>query len=182
VTQSFGFCGSRSLSSSFAPVVSGVVASLPAGSPVSVGCARGADELVRLACPSARVFAVASGDFGLVGPAAFARRSASMVRSLPPASWFVGFVASPCPANLVPSRYWVGGRPRSGSWSALAFAAGRPLSVAVVWCGADELVLPAWPSGWAPCGAWVPVSVAPWSGVALPCVLWVWSPATGLFD
>lgn len=168
---SFGFCGSRSLPASFAPVVAGVVGSLPVGAAVSVGCSSGADSLVRAAAPGAHVWSVASGGFG-GGARSFARRSAALVRSLPVgAAWFVGFVSSACPAGVAPARSWRSGASVSGSWSSLALAAGVGLRVAVVWCGAGALTLPAWPGG-----SWVSVSVAPWSDVALPCSLWVWSP------
>ncbi len=161
-----GFCGSRSLSGPAAALCRSVSASLSAsGSVVSVGCASGADAAVRSAVPSAVVFSVASGLWGS-GRAAYARRSAALVRSLPPGSAFVGFPAAPCPSGVVPARSWRSGRPVSGSWSALALASGLGLSVFVF--GVPAPSLPAWP------GSWSPVSAGPLGGsfsFSVPCQL-----------
>ena len=166
-----GFCGARSLPASFAGLVGAVVGAVQAGGgSVAVGCAAGADQLVRAAAPAARVFAVSSGRWGS-GRAAFARRSAALVGALAgsgPGASFVGFVSSPCPAGLVPSPSasacfcGLG----SGSWASLALAAGRGVPVVVFWCAAGPAVLPAWPGGsWAPAsgafaGGWALVPAA----------------------
>ncbi len=163
----FGFCGSRSLAPSFAPLVARVVSACAARGAVAVGCARGADEFVRAAAPSAVVFAVASGAFGR-GRGAFAARSVALVRAVAAAGGaLVGFVALPCPAGLVPSASpsvcfrGLG----SGSWASLAFAAGLGLPVFVFLCG-TAAALPAW-SG----GSWSPVSAGALAGA------WWWSPS-----
>jgi len=145
-----GFCGSRALSSSWAPLVSRVVAAAaPAPARLLVGCAAGADQLVRQAAgPRAEVWAVASGRWGS-GRAAFARRSAAMVRALAAGagSRLLGFCSSPCPAGVVPAPRWRSGQPASGTWSSLALGAGLGVEVIVHWCSADPPMLPAWPGG-----------------------------------
>ena len=150
--SSVGFCGSRSLAGAPASLASSVAAAVSAtGVQVSVGCAAGADAAVRAACPSAAVLSVRSGLFGS-GPPAFARRSAALVRSLPPGSAFVGFVGSPCPSIVRPSpssaRCFCGGG--SGSWASLAFAAGLGLSVFVFWSGSGSFPAPVWGGYWSP--------------------------------
>ena len=151
-----GFCGSRSLVCSplVAPVVGSVLAS---GRGVAVGCAAGADALVRAAAPGCAVFSVAAFP-GLPARAALAARSAALVSAVAasgPGAAFVGFVASgPCPAGLVParsaSRCFAGFG--SGSWASLAFAAGLGLPVMVF------PSLPGWlPAAW---GAWSPAAVS----------------------
>jgi len=155
-----GFCGSRSLPGSFAPLVSSVVAGVVAsGAPVVVGCASGSDQLVRAACPSASVLSVASGAFGS-GPGAFAARSSALVRQVAGAGGvLVGFVSSPCPVGVVPASSWRSGASVSGSWSSLALAAGLGAGVVVFWCGPGAPLLPCWGGGWVPTGRG-----------------WVWSP------
>jgi hypothetical protein len=126
-----GFCGSRSLPPSAAPLVSRVVSSvLAAGRGVAVGCAPGADALLRAAAP---VFRASS--FG-VGRPSFARRSAALVAAVAssgPGAGFVGVVSSARPAGPSPSpsprRRFSGSG--SGSWASLASAAGLSLPVVV---------------------------------------------------
>ena len=152
-----GFCGSRSLVSS--PLVAPVVGSvLRSGRGVAVGCAAGADALVRAAAPGCAVFSAAAFP-GLPARAALAARSAALVSAVAASgvgAAFVGFVASgPCPAGLLParsaSRCFAGFG--SGSWAALAFAAGVGLPVVVFPVGG-----PAWlPLAW---GAWSPAAAS----------------------
>ena len=168
-----GFTGSRSLPASFGAVVASVVAEvLASGRGVAVGCAAGADALVRAAAPEAIVFSVSSGRWGQ-GRGAFAARSAALVKTVAasgPGAEFVGFVDSPCPVGLGPSasasRCFRG--LGSGSWATLSFAAGLGLPVVVRPCPStcSEQVgwawsAPAWP------GAWV---AGPWPGS------WRWLP------
>jgi hypothetical protein len=145
-----GFCGSRSLSAKFQPLVSGVAVQVAKRLAVGVGCASGADAFVREAVPSACVFH-ASG-FG-VGRGSFARRSASLVSAVaasPSPRGFVGFVASACPVGLVPSplaaKCFAGFG--SGSWASLALAAGLGVPVFVFWCGQGSPQLPQWSGSW----------------------------------
>ena len=168
-----GFSGSRSLPVSFASFVACVVAAFArSGRGVAVGCARGADALVRAGAASCgaplSVFSVASGAFG-AGRAAFARRSVALVRAVAASgagSGFVGFVSVPCPSGVAPAPSWRSGARVSGSWSSVALAAGLGVPVVVVWCASGAPVLPSWPAGsWAPvalCGAsawrWCPAS------------------------
>jgi hypothetical protein len=161
-----GFCGSRHLPASFAPAVGRVVAAvLSSGRGVAVGCAPGADALVRQAAPGAVVFPVASGRWGS-GRRALAARSAALVRAVAasgPGAAFVGFVAAPCPPGVVPARSWRSGSPPSGSWSTLALAAGRGLPVTAFWYSCSNILLPNWPGGrWqqteAEGWAWSPLS------------------------
>ncbi len=162
-----GFCGSRSLPPSWGGCVAAAVAGVErAGSGVAVGCAAGADALVRSAAPGALVFSVASGRFGS-GRSSFARRSVALVRAVAASgagAAFAGFVSSSCPAGLLPSRSWRAGACVSGSWSALALAVGLGLPVFVFRC-APGVVLP---SAW---GSWARVSVGAFAGA------WRLSPA-----
>ena len=168
-----GFCGSRSLPASSSSLVSSVVGSVVAsGRGVAVGCASGADALVRSSCPSAQVFAVASGRWGS-GPGAFAARSSALVRAVAASgsgAGFVGFVAGPCPAGVVPARSWRSGSSVSGSWSSLALAAGLGVPVVVFPVGW------AWrPPAWSG-GRWVSAGRGVWASG------WRWVPAQlGLF-
>lgn len=152
-----GFSGSRSLPSSFAPLVGALVASVGAsGRGVAVGCAAGADLLVRSACPSAVVFRAASRL-----RAALAARSASFVRAVAssgPGRCLVVLPCRLCPVGLLPSsvasRCFCG--LGSGSWASAALAAG--LGVPVVVFG---LPLAALPASW---GRWVPAAASgPWA-------------------
>jgi len=93
-----------------------------------------------------------------------ASRSAALVSAASasgPGAGCVGFVSSPCPESLVPSR----SRPAcfsgrgSGSWASLAFAAGLGLPVVVFPVGlAPAACLP---SSW---GSWLPLSGSSWAG------------------
>jgi len=165
-----GFCGSRSLPASWAGLVSSVVASvLGSGRRVAVGCARGADQLVRSAAPGALVFSAsavaASAGLPAGSRASFARRSASLVSAVAasgPGAGFVGFVSSPCQASVRPSSSpgacFCGGG--SGSWASLALAAGLGLPVVVFWCvpaGAPvpQVAPPSWGGSWVRAGSGV---------------------------
>ncbi len=157
-----GFCGSRSLPASSGALVSRVVGSvLRSGRGVAVGCAPGADALVRCAAPYASVFRASS--FG-VGRSSFARRSAALasaVSSSGRGAGFVGFVSYPCPPGVVssplPSRCFSGAG--SGSWASLALAAGLGLPVVVFPVGFPSSALP---SSWG--GSWSPLAGVAWSG------------------
>lgn len=152
-----GFCGSRSLPSSFAPVVSRVVCSVGrAGRAVAVGCASGADAF---ACSSARAAGLpvsffAASSFG-VGRASFARRSSALVSAVCASGvgcGLVAFVSVGCPAGLLPSsrssRCFAGFG--SGSWASVAFAVGLGVPVVVFPCG--SVSLPAfWSGSWVAC-------------------------------
>jgi len=137
----FGFSGSRSLPASFSALVSSVVSGLPAGAPAGVGDARGADELVRAACPAAVVFSPS-----FAGRGGFAARSAALVRWVAAGgagSCFFVFVSSPCPPEVRPSRSFRGCG--SGSWGSAALAFGLGLPVRVFWCGPGPApAFPAW--------------------------------------
>lgn len=116
-----GFSGSRSVAP--APTVVGaLVAALPPGCSVSVGCARGVDAAFRVACPGAAVFRIARGS----GPSGFAARSVACVRSVAPGGVWVSFPSGACPPGLLPSasssRCFCGSG--SGSWASLALALG----------------------------------------------------------
>lgn len=147
-----GFCGSRWLPPSFAPLVASVVSSvLASGRGVAVGCASGADRLVLAAAPGARLFAASS----FSGPpvARLVARSVACVRAVAgsgPCASFVGFVSSACPPSVrpspSPSACFCGGG--SGSWASLALAVGLGLRVVVFWCGSGPPALPAWGGSW----------------------------------
>ena len=145
---SVGFSGSRSLSPAASAALSALLPSVPAGVRVSVGCAAGADAVVRSwfgAAGSVLVFSVASGRFGS-GRSAFARRSSRCVLSVASGSrgLLVVVPVGACPAGVAPSRSFAGRG--SGSWGSAAFALGRGRRVLV----------------------WLPSGVRPplWSGVS----------------
>ena len=113
---------------------------------VSVGCARGVDQAVRSAVPSARVRVFHAVAFGS-GRGAFALRSAALVRSVAGArsALFVCFPGRACPVGLVPSasaRSCFCGL-GSGSWASLALAVGLGVP-ALVWLPVGVAV----PVGW----------------------------------
>jgi len=156
-----GFCGSRRLGARWFSLVASVVRSvLLAGRPVWVGCARGADAVVRSVAPGARVWRAAA--FG-AGRASFARRSAALVAGLAAAgagAGLVGFVVSPCPGRVAPAasaRACFCGA-GSGSWASLALAVGLGLPVVVFWCAPGAPLLPAW---WG--GRWVVAGRGVWA-------------------
>ena len=142
---------------------------LSSGRGVAVGCAAGADELVRScwlgscqarpALPPCLVFArrlyPASTFVG-----SLARRLAALVRFVAdsgPEAELVGFPSAPCPAGLVPSPHpsacFAGFG--AGTWSSLAFAAGLGLPVSVLRHQVGVVVpLPAWPGGVWESSAW----------------------------
>lgn len=124
-----GFSGSRRPAGAVpSTALFSAIACVPKSAKVVVGCATGVDAVVRLACPHAQVFAVASGQFGQ-GKSAFVHRSIACVQAVAAAGrsgLWVSFPASACPAGLLPSpsnsRCFSGFR--SGSWASLALALG----------------------------------------------------------
>ncbi len=124
-----GFSGSRRPAGAVSSkALLSAIAAVPTSARVVVGCAAGVDAVVRLACPQAQVFSVASGQFGR-GKSAFARRSIACVQSVAaagPASLWVSFPASACPVGLLPSaspqECFCGSG--SGTWASLALAVG----------------------------------------------------------
>ena len=165
---SVGFSGSRSLSPVASAALSALLPSVPAGVRVSVGCAAGADAVVRSCfggAGSLLVFSVASGRFGS-GRSAFARRSSRCVLSVAAGSrgLLVVVPSGACPAGVVPSRSFSGRG--SGSWGSAAFALGRGRRV-LLWLPAGSLP-PAW-SGvcWSSAGAFGSVGCW-WLGVPVP--------------
>ncbi|WP_414589748.1 hypothetical protein [Scytonema sp. PCC 10023] len=130
----FGFSGSRQCPASFAPLAAAAkfvsagdrLRHCASRNRVLVGCAAGVDAFFRSAFPSAEVFSVASGQWG-VGRGAFAGRSIACVSAVRSGGGlWVSFPSSPCPAGLSPSasssRCFSGSR--SGSWASLALALG----------------------------------------------------------
>lgn len=161
-----GFCGTRSLPASAAALVSRVVSSvLRSGRDVAVGCAPGADALVRASAPSASVFRASSFSSGS-RRSTLARRSAALVRSVAvsgPGAGFVAFVTSPCPPGIAPSpssSACFSGH-GSGSWASLALAVGLGLPV-VVFPYSPSGYGPELPSSWG--GSWDPVERPGWVG------------------
>ena len=153
--SSVGFSGSRSLSGSGLLALRSLLSFVPhSGCRVSVGCAAGADLLVRSVLagfPGLLLFSVASGRFG-VGRSAFARRSARLVRSVAAGSAGVLVVVpgGACPAGVVPSRSFSGGG--SGSWGSAALALGSGRRV-LLWLPSGCLP-PSWSGvSWSSAGA-----------------------------
>jgi len=155
-----GFSGSRSLSSAWTPLVRRVVEQvIVSGASVLVGCAAGADALVRASCPGARVFSAQSLFPALPPRQALAARSVALVRALVPSGQLVAFTSGPCPAYIFPARKWESGMPPSGTWSTLALAAGLGLPAFLFWCTPGPPALPDWP-----CWSWSPVAAGPFAG------------------
>ena len=152
---SVGFSGSRSVPAGASAALSALLASVPVGVRVSVGCARGVDAVVRSffsSSASLLVFSVASGRFG-VGRSAFARRSVRCVRSVAPGArgLLVVVPAGACPAGVRPSRSFRGFG--SGSWGSAAFALGSGRRV-LVWLPAGVRP-PVWAGfSWSALGCW----------------------------
>ena len=127
---SVGFSGSRSLSGSGLLALRSLLSFVPrSGCRASVGCAAGADLLVRSVLagfPGLLLFSVASGRFGS-GRAAFARRSSRLVRSVAAGSrgLLVVVPSGACPAGVVPSRSFSGRGSGSFGSAALALGSGR---------------------------------------------------------
>ena len=166
---SVGFSGSRSLSPAAAAALSALLPLVPSGVRVSVGCAAGADALVRSWFGgSVLLFSVASGRFGS-GRAAFARRSSRCVSSVAAGSrgLLVVVPVGACPAGVAPSRSFSGRG--SGSWGSLAFALGRGRRV-LVWLPAGSRP-PVWSSvSWSSAGA-LGSAGCWWLGVPAPRVV-----------
>ena len=166
--SSVGFSGSRSLPPVASAALSALLPCVPAGVRLSVGCAAGADAVVRSwfgAVPSLLVFSVASGRFGS-GRSAFARRSSRCVLSVAAGSrgLLVVVPGGACPAGVRPSRSFSGRG--SGSWGSAAFALGRGRRV-LVWLPSGSLP-PAWSSvSWSSAGA-LGSAGCWWLGVAVP--------------
>ena len=139
-----GFGGSRALSSSWGAAVSGVVASVVgAGRGVAVCSGAGASAFVRLACPSAVVFAPAFADARARCPRG-RRRVCGPVPRLAPA--LVGWPSFPVPVPLVscPRRRGVPvARPlvRGPKWRLRLAWACR------AWCSGARRVFPICPRG-----------------------------------
>ena len=168
---SVGFSGSRSLSPAASAALSALLPLVPAGVRVSVGCAAGADALVRSwfgGAASVLLFSVASGRFGS-GRSAFARRSCRCVLSVAAGSrgLLVVVPVGGCPAGVVPSRSFSGRG--SGSWGSLAFALGRGRRV-LLWLPAGSRP-PVWAgASWSSAGA-LGSAGCWWLGVPAPRVV-----------
>ena len=148
-----GFTGSRNLSPVYGALVAAVVSHYAAaGHSLAVGCAAGADQLVRQVAPHAQVFQAAA--YAGLPVARLAQRSAAMVRAVQqagPGSLLVGFAGSPCPPACRPRSSFQGHG--SGTWGTLALAVGVGLPVVVWWCQPGPAALPA---GW---GSWSPLVI-----------------------
>lgn len=161
---SVGCTGSRSLGPTWSALVGQVVGAVEgSGRGIMVGCAPGADALVRAAAPGATVFRANSRERW-----ALAVRSQLMVRAVVSSgegAGLVGFVTGPCPGGIVPGRSWSSGERPSGSWSTLALGVGLGLPVLVFPCG-WAWSPPPWPGTWAVAGSgvwaegwrWVPAA------------------------
>lgn len=146
--RSVGFSGSRSPSAGAELALAVALALVPAsGCRVSVGCARGIDELVRGRFAGSRsllVFEASAPRFAAAGPVgALALRSAACVRSVArgPRGLLVVFPSGECPAGVRPGRSFRGCG--SGSWGSAALAAGLGRRV-LVWLEKAEFAPPVW--------------------------------------
>lgn len=157
--DTIAFSGSRSLSGAGLSALVSLFRLVPRGCHVLVGCAEGADLAVRSAFAGLDgrlcVFAVESGRWGS-GRAAFARRSAAIVESLPIGGLLVVVPSGAAPAGVVPSRSFRGCG--SGSWGSAAFALGTGRRV-LLWLPSGA-VPPVWAGvAWSTVGDW-------WLGIA----------------
>ncbi len=151
-----GFSGSRSPAPGAESAIAEIASFVPSSSVVAVGCARGVDQIARELFALARVFSVASGDYGK-GKSAFARRSMACVEACQGGLW-LSFPASSCPPGLMPGKKAFNGY-GSGSWSSLGYAIGLDIR-SVLWLPSS--ISP--PAGWglSPCGgSWWLSSPAP---------------------
>lgn len=146
--RSVGFSGSRSPSAGAELALAVALALVPAsGRRVSVGCARGIDELVRGRFAGSRsllVFEASAPRFAAAGPVgALALRSAACVRSVARGSrgLLVVFPSGKCPVGVRPGRSFRGCG--SGSWGSAALAAGLGRRV-LVWLEKAEFVPLVW--------------------------------------
>ncbi|MGK7883062.1 MAG: hypothetical protein AB4057_00350 [Crocosphaera sp.] len=135
-----GFSGSRSPAAGAPAAVAAVAGFVSPSAVVVVGCARGVDEIARELFTEARVFSVASGDYGK-GKSAFARRSIACVEACKGGLW-ISFPASSCPPGLIPKKSAFTGY-GSGSWSSLSYALALEIR-SVLWL--PPSVSP--PAGW----------------------------------
>jgi hypothetical protein len=147
------FSGSRSLSGAGLAALTSLFPLVPAGCPVVVGCADGADLAVRRAFVGdrLRLFSVESGRFG-GGRGAFARLSVAIVEAVPAGGLLVVVPGSVSPPpGVVPSRSFRGGG--SGSWgsAALALGTGRRVllwlptgTVPPMWAGVSWVAFDGW--------------------------------------
>ena len=166
-----GFSGSRHCGS--APAVSCrsflAACSFGPGAVVGVGCARGVDLSVRVGLPAAQVFRVQPPASRSGWRAAFAARSARLVRWVASGGGLlVVFPLGPAPGRLQPSQRFAGFG--SGSWGSAALALGLGCSVLVVLpapCASAGFPAPA-----VVAGRFSRVGVAPCGGS-----LWLASPA-----
>lgn len=148
-----GFCGSRSLAVTHAPLIRQVVGAY-AMEEIHTGCANGADRMVREAAiragASLTVFKAKDETGSFV--ARLVKRSIRCVRSV---DIMIGFADTQCPVHVVPGPAWVSGH-GSGTWASLALAAGLQKKVMVFWCGNGLAQLPSWPGGeWKKEGGWL---------------------------
>jgi hypothetical protein len=151
--DTIAFSGSRSLFGAGLAALTSLFPLVPAGCPVVVGCAAGADLAVRRAFVGDRLclFSVDSGRFG-AGRGAFARRSVAIVEAVPVGGLLVVVPGSVSPPpGVVPSRSFRGGG--SGSWgsAALALGTGRRVllwlpvgAVPPVWAGVSWVAIDGW--------------------------------------
>lgn len=151
-----GFSGSRSPARGAESALAEISSFVPSSSVVAVGCARGVDQIARELFTEARVFSVASGEYGQ-GKSAFARRSMACVEACRAGLW-LSFPASSCPPGLMPGKRAFNGS-GNGSWSSLSYALALGIR-SVLWL--PPSVSP--PVGWglSPCGGgWWLSSPAP---------------------
>lgn len=131
-----------------------------------------AEECARQMCPDCH----GSGCLYGCKPAALARRSQAMVKAIVDSGKgraLIGFPDRFCPPNIKPSQTWIGGSPKSGTWSTLAMAAGSGVPAFILACEStrdgmaekdgllDRMCPKFWPGQWVQAG-----KKAPWS--------WLW--------
>ena len=138
--QSIGFSGSRSPSSESKRALKELLNLVPKEIRISVGCAKGVDEIVRKYFKNSNslmVFSVASGRFG-IGRSAFARRSSRCVLSVAKKGLLVALPSSSAPDGVKVSKSFKG--KGSGTWGSIAFALGHGRKV-LIW---SEKKPPSW--------------------------------------
>ncbi len=151
-----GFSGSRVAAEGASEAIAEISGFVSSSSVVAVGCARGVDQIARELFSEARVFSVASGEYGQ-GKSAFARRSMACVETCQGGLW-LSFPASSCPPGLMPKKSAFSGY-GSGSWSSLSYALALGIR-SILWLPPSVSA----PAGWglsSQAGGWWVSSPAP---------------------
>lgn len=149
-----GFTGPRDLDTHWRTLVQNVVAQVRKHQRrIVVGDATGLDTFVTTAARSLGHEPHIFRPHDRRTPTELAQRSAAMVETVQgggPGSALLAFVHDACPAGLIPTNdsRKAGRGVSNGTWSTIAYAAGRGVTTMVFWCVDSPLHLPEWPGVW----------------------------------